>query len=239
MYTLYGMIIDKLRTRFTRVKEIYQKEGLVTLLKRIYAFLLCWFSYEKCTFYVHQQVFEHRNEADFMPRIQNFTCRIVETTQQLDELSKENFNLSLLNITQAYQVLERGAILTLIFVERELAYTGWTALTEEAKNIFNRYPYKVDFSNNEACTGGTWTNPKYRRQGLHHYGMYKRREYLLTKGIRKLRGISRISNTAVLGAHKKSLEQGVRRTYAKARYLRIGRVQFWKEIPIKSIHNDN
>jgi len=231
------MITSKLSTRFSKAKYIYKEEGLVTLLKRIFTFLL---SYENNTFYVSEVVLRKGNEADFLPTIRDFTCEIVETAQQLDKLSTNGFDLSLLDITKARQRLEKGAIVVLIFICRELAYTGWMALNEEAKNTINHYPYKVDFSNNEACLGGAWTNPKFRRQGLAIYGMYKRREYLLSKGINKVRSITQTNNTAMLGAQKTMAKKsGERRTYSKTRYTRVGRLKFWKEKPFKETENVN
>jgi len=58
-----------------------------------------------------------------MPKIKDFTFKIVETTQQLDELSNEGFDLSLLDINEARHRLEKGAIAFWVFVERELATT--------------------------------------------------------------------------------------------------------------------
>ena len=224
---------NKLSTRFTRAKEIYQKEGLVTLLKRIYASVM---SYENNRFYIYEEILKHGDEADFTPRINNFMHRTIETTQQLDELLNEGFDLSLLDIKQVRYRLEKGAILALIFVGCEIGWQGWVAMTEEAKDTFNHWPYKVDFANNEACRGGAWTNPKYRRQGLLLYGRYIRQEYLLSKGIRKTRGIIMTTNTAAVNSQSKSVD---RRIYATARYIRIFGLQFWKETPIKSIENND
>ena len=145
---------------FKRANEIYRNEGLVPLLKSIFASLI---SFENSTYYIYEVVLEHENEANVAPKIQNISFKVVETTQQLDELLKDGFDLSLLNITKARYRLQKGAVLALIFVERELGWQNWSATTEEAKNTFNNYPYKVDFANNEACRGGVWTNPKYRR----------------------------------------------------------------------------
>ena len=185
---------------------------------------------------VDEQVLEYRNQADFMPKIRDVSFKIVETTQRLDELSDEGFDLSLLDVTQACYRLEKGAIAALVFVERELAYRGWLALTEEAKNTFNRYPYKVDFSNNEACRGDAWTNPKYRRQGIYSYAVYKREALLMDRGIKKMRGIMLTNNSVAQIGHDKVGGFGI---CAKAHYLRIFGLQFWKETPIKSINNND
>ena len=232
--------MDRWKARFIRAKDIYQKEGLTTLFKMTVAFLLSSLRFGYGFYYVTEHVLEKRNEPDFTPKIKDFTFKIVETTQQLDELARDGFDLSLLDITEARYRLEKGAIVILIFVERELALRHWSALTEEAKNTFNRYPYKVNFTDNEACLGGAWTNPKYRRQGLGMYSLFKLDEFLMSKGIKKKRGITLINNIAMLRVHEITDEKiGERRIYAKARYLRIGRLQFWKETPLESVKNNN
>ena len=43
----------------------------------------------------------------------------------------------------------------LIFVGSELAHIGWIMMSEKGKNIFDRIPYKVDFSNKEATSTGS------------------------------------------------------------------------------------
>ena len=224
-------MINRLNTRFTRAKDIYKREGLVILIKATFAFLISCLSYGKYSFYVYEILVEKRNVADYMPEIKDITVKIVETKQQLDELLNDGFELSLLDIPQAHYRLEKGAIALLIFVECELAYRLWSAMTEEAKNTFNRWPYKVDFMNNEACDGEAWTNPKYRRQGINTYADYKLEEFLLGKGIRKMWRITLTNNIPIHKVHDK--REGSR-IYAKADYFRIGRMQFWKETPIES-----
>jgi len=227
---------NKLTTLFTNAKGVYEKEGLITLFRRTVAFLLHRLPFRHNSHYLVESVLKKRNEADFIPKIQNFTFKIIETTKQLDELSEDDFDLSFLDFTQARQRFEKGAMVFCIFVKRELAFKGWFAMTDEAKKTITPYPYKVDFVNKEACTGDAWTNPKYRRQGLYTYGFYQRQEYLIAKGVKKTRTITLVSNEAMIKAHDTI---GVRRKYAKARYLRIGRLQFWKETPIEATENNN
>jgi len=84
------IVKNKLSRLFTRLKEIYRQEGLVTLFRRIPAFLLYSLGFEYDSYYVIERMLEHRNEAYFLPKIKNFTYKIVETTQQLDELIKDD-----------------------------------------------------------------------------------------------------------------------------------------------------
>jgi len=224
MKTQLGIIIN-------RAKEIYRNDGLIPLLKNIFTSLI---SFEISSFYIYERTLIRGKESDFMPKIQNVTHKIVEIKQQLDELLNGGFDLSLLDITQAQRRLKKGAIASLIFIERELATTHWVALSEESKNTLNAYPYKVNFSNNEACAGGVWTNPKYRGQGLNIYSAYKKDEFLKEKGVTKQRLIVSSTNIAGQGATTKHGS----RLLAKARYIKVFGLQFWKETQIESTNND-
>jgi len=214
-----------------RTREIYQQKGLYTLFKRIFASVLSMLSYENSVFYIYVKIMQKRNGTDRIPNIQNVVHRIIETVEQLAELSNADYDLSQLDISQARYRLSRGAILYLLFVDRELAYKSWGALTEEAKKTFNRYPYKVDFEKNENCGGDAWTNPKYRRQGLAYYASYIAEQYVISRGATKFRSIVLSSNLAGQNSVAKTGNQLV----AKARYIRILGLQFWRERPVKSV----
>lgn len=69
-------------------------------------------------------------------------------------------------------------------------------MTEQAKTA----TVKVDFSNNEVCGGGAWTNPKYRRLGFHQYSAFKRRQFAFSKGKTVYRSDTPKWNTAAQGA---------------------------------------
>ena len=147
-----------------RVKNVLQSEGLVPLLRRGFAFLVDYFfKYE--TLYLYEYTMKERNEADFMPKVQNFTFQVVSTNQQANELAANGFDLRSFSI-YARRRLDKGAIAFCILIGRELVHIGWVAMTEEAKNTFEPFPYRVDFLNKEACTGGTITIPKYEGKGV-------------------------------------------------------------------------
>lgn len=225
----------KLYSIVNGAKEIFREEGLLTLIKRTFSFLVyviqSAISYENSVFYVYGRTLKVSDEANRMPRIQNFIHRMIETAEQLEEVRSEGFDLSLIDINQYRYRLAKGAVLSLIFVDHELACTSWSALTKEAKNTFNKYPYKVDFENGEVCGGATWTNPKYRRQGLNYYTQYKKEQYLISKGAVRNRTIVLSSNTA---SQRGTIKTG-NELVAKARYIRIFGLQFWREQPVKSI----
>ena len=218
---------NRLGALINRVKNIYQEEGLLTTIKKILTSVISVI-YTTSAYNVYVRTLTKDNEADRMPKIQNVTPRIVETIQQLDELYNQGFDLSLLDIDQYRYRLERGAIATFAFVDRELGFAGWGALSEEAKKSFTRYPFKVDFANNEALGGDAWTNPKYRRQGLHNYVAYKWDQFLISRGITKDRAIILSSN---ITSQRSTTKMGSK-LVARARYVCIFGLQFWRERPV-------
>lgn len=74
-----------------RARDVWQQEGLIPLLRRGFLLLArCFFQYG--TFYVYEHTIKERNEADFLPKIQNFTVQIVYTNQLADELAANGFD---------------------------------------------------------------------------------------------------------------------------------------------------
>jgi hypothetical protein len=121
----------------------------------------------------------------------------------------------------ARQALDKGAIAFCIFVEKELAHVSWVALTGEAKNTFDAIPYQVDFSEKEACTGGTFTLPKFRGKGLMTYGSFEKFKFLREHGTKILRNAVRVNNVA----SQRSYAKFNPKLYAKVRYVRF---LWWK-----------
>ena len=224
-------MIHLLSMLFTRARYIFETEGLAALLRRVPIFVFtylerCFFRYE--VFYLYEHTMKERNEADFTPKIQNFTFQIGSTNQQADELVKDGFTDIRQHGFHARRRLNKGAIAFCIFVGPELAHIGWVAMTEDAKSACYTLPYRVDFSNNQAYTSGTFTIPKYRGKGLMAYGFYQRFEFLRERGIRTSRNAVRVSNIA---SQKVNAKFGPK-INAKGRYLKILWWKFWKETPL-------
>jgi ribosomal protein S18 acetylase RimI-like enzyme len=190
-------------------------------LKRLAAFV---FQSYFCDLY--ESTLIERNEADFLPRIRNLTFHIVYTAQRLDELVSAGFDLAHSN-TETRSMLEQGAVVGLLFVDRELASMEWAATSEQANRAINIYPLKINFSQKEAYASGVWTNPKFRRNGLHIYVYYKVYDHLRNAGIATIRSIVATDNIAAQKAHDRFAPQEKR--YARAHYLRILGLQIWKE----------
>ena len=217
-----------MRTRFRRAKEIFQKEGIISLILRLIRFLFSQCRvYSRREYYLYERTLKELNEADFMPSIQDFTFKIVVSKEQADELDANGFELPE-NITKARHRLDKGAVAFCIFVDGKLAHIAWVALTEEAKNSFDSLPYLVDFSNSQACTGGIVTIPEYEGRRLMTYSSFKRYQFLKEKGIISLR--SAVSTDTL--ASNRVVSKVEHKLYGKGRYIRILWWKSWKETPI-------
>jgi len=216
-----------------RARQILQTEGLISLLRRGFSFVfssVVRFFFAHGNYYLYQHAtgnIRNLNEADFMPKIDNFTFKIISTNQEADELEADGLEFGSQAII-ARESLAKGGVAFCIFVGPELAHIGWVAMTEEARKAADGLPYCVDFRNGQACTGGTWTAEKYRGKGLMTYGYWKRFQYIGEKGVRTSRNAVDTSNIASQKVHARFNPK----IYAQARYLRILRWEFWKETPL-------
>jgi hypothetical protein len=209
-----------------RAKDVLRTEGLLPLLRRGFDFLARPF-FRYGTFYLYEYTVKGRSKAEFIPRLQNLIVHIVSTNQQADELAARGFDCRSCSV-YARRRLDKGAIAVCVFFKQELASIIWVALTKEAKKSVDSLPYRVDFANKEACTGGAQTIPKYRRQGMMTYTYYRLFQFLREQGITTSRNAVGSSNFA---SQKAQAKVG-RRIYARARYLRILWWQSWKETPL-------
>ncbi len=216
-----------------RARYILRQDGLLPLLKMGFVFLV-QYVFRYGTFYLYEGTIDESHEADFTPKIQNFTFHIVSTRQQADDLAAEGFDCRSYSIT-GMKRLDKRAVAFCILIGRELAHVTWVAMTQEAKNVIDPIPYSVDFSNKEVCAAGALTAAKYRRKGLMRYSHYKRLQFLRERGATRWRFAVGTRNTA---SQRVQASLG-NKIYAKARYLRILWWEFWRETPLMSGHADN
>jgi hypothetical protein len=235
-----------------RARGVYKQGGLGFLIKRGLAFIKI---YDRTQYYLCGCNVISRNESDFKPKIKDFEFRMVSSRRELDELIMQGFNIPFdhnntkhrpeklerlpgqwfvfpLSRIHAERLLDSGALAFFVFVERELAAMGWLALTRKAQARLPSYPYKVDFSNRQACIEASWTKPKFRRKGFHTYLIYMRQAFLMEKGVILARSLIATDNVASLRAHEKfSPEEKI---YGKASYFKIFGIRIWKETALKT-----
>jgi len=174
-----------------------------------------------------QEQLRKSTEADFLPRIDDFTLKIVSTNQEADELEAEGLEFRSQSINSR-KALDKEAVAFCVFVERELASICWVAMTQEAKNGLGEPPFRVDFSNNEVCHAECWTNPSYRGRGLAPYVDFKTAQFVDERGKVSERSVGRTSNIPSKRAYTK-LGPNIR---AEGRYLKILWWKSWKEKPM-------
>ncbi len=212
-----------------RANYILQTAGLIALLRRGFVFLAGHlFRYRD--YYLYEHTLKDRNEADFLPKVRDFTFKIIATSPQADEMAAAGLDFRSHSM-EIGRCLEKGAVGFLFFINGELAHIGWLATSQAAKDSFDPNPYRVDFAAKQGCTGGSWSNPKYRGKGLMVYGYFKRFEFLREQGIKTSRNGVETGNIASQKAHARFGPK----VYARARYLKVFDWKSWKETPVTGI----
>jgi hypothetical protein len=210
-------------------KRIYRTEGLLQLVRRGVAFLL-WRVFEYRRYYLYADPIDHLrdlSEADFLPRIDGFTVKVVSSNEEADELEASGLQFRA-QFPTARRSLDSGAVAFCLFVGDTLAHIGWAAFTREGQKSIGEPPYVVDFSNREACSGGSWTHPEYRRLRLRRYSRFMMLRHLLDRGIRTKRAvIARGNIPPQQGRHEYP-----RGPQGEGRYLRVLWWKSWKERPL-------
>jgi len=213
-----------------RAKTILQSEGFIPLVRRGFSFVtrrLFW--YENYYLYVIdiQRRLKETSEVDFLPRVEDFTLKIICTNREADELEAEGFEFRS-QVINARHRLDNRAIAFCAFVGQELANIVWVAMTQEAKDALDELPFRVDFSNNEYCHSDNWTNPKYRGRGLAPYVVLKAEQFAVERGKVVNRSVARTNNVPSNRAFAK-LGPNIP---GQARYLKILWWKYWKEKPL-------
>jgi len=211
-----------------RAGEVLREEGIGSVLKRGLPIVKSWF-FEYENYYLYEHILEDGNEADFLPKVKNFTFNIVSSNEEADALAQSTGVDFRKHFIDSRKRLEKGAIAFCVFIDGEAAHTGWVALNEEARKSVDSLPYKIDFENGEACTGGTGTLTKYRGKRLMVYGYFKRFQFLREKGVKISRNAVDVKNIASQRVHAKFNH----RIYARARYLKILWWKSWQELPVR------
>jgi hypothetical protein len=191
------MFFDRNKEALRRALLTLRKEGVIPFIK-----LFGHYVFNKTNYCIYEHTMKGRDEADFLPGIENITMQIISSNPEADILASacDDFREY---ITNARHALDKGAIAFCFFIGGEFAHAGFVAFTEEAKNSFDPAPYRVDFSNREACTGGTFTRPKFRGKGLMKYGYFKRFQFLYEKGIKISRNAVKANNIISQSVHAK------------------------------------
>lgn len=210
------------------MKYVYHYHGRRRLVYLIFYFLVRRL-FVRGQYYLLAHQISDKIEGNYLPRIKEYTYEIVTNLEEADRLVSRGCDFYSTSIN-ARERLKKGSIACCVLVGTDIVNIGWIALSEEAKNTWNPFPYRVDFQHGEACSGGAETLPEFEGKGLMTYGLYKRLELLREKGIKKSHAITEVSNAASLKVQSKLSYK----KYARVHYLKILWWQYWKETPLNS-----
>jgi len=221
--------MNRLINLSTRARQIYQDEGFVSLLRRGFAFVCSYFFFYRVyyLFVCDLRNLRQLNEADLLPALQDYSIKIVTTSQEAAQLEANGCDFRS-HDPGAFRMLNSGAIAFCIFSGHELASIGWAATTQSAQNAIGEQPYHVDFSNSEAYSGRFWTSPKHRHKGLATHITLILYTYLRKNGTQVGRTMAEIGNDVTM---RICTNTGFN-VHARGSYLRVFRWKSWRERPL-------
>jgi hypothetical protein len=215
-----------IREYWNRARYILQSEGAIPLLKRLFAYLSSQI-FCRGEFYVRYHFVGELDEADFLPRVKDFSFKLTTSNEAADELAEQvGFDFRE-QIPRARRRLDAGAVAFCIFMQNRLVHISWIGFSQEEQRTMNSQPYKVNFSQNQACLGAAETDPRYRGLGLMAYACFQRHQYMKEHGITTAIGIDETDNIAIYKIHSRLPSK----IYTKARYMKLLWWQYWKETP--------
>ena len=194
-----------LKNAFIRARQVLRSEGPLSLARRTAAYVRLrsrrLYFKRDCYLYRHHVI--ARESARYLPRLDSYELRILESEEQADELAAEGYEDFRLRFLASSRNLLLGAVGVLVFVDKKIVHMGWVAMDFRAQPCADPLPLRVAFDDGEACTGGTYTVPEYRGKGLMGYGYYERFEYLRSKGYKFTRNTVETHNVASQRVHAK------------------------------------
>jgi hypothetical protein len=207
-----------------RARYILENEGAISLLRRTFSYLASHiFFYDE--YYLLRLSTGELNEADFLPRTEDFTFKLINSNEVADDWAKQTGFDFREQILHARRHLDAGAIAFCTFVPNCLASIIWAGFNQKAKDSLQQEPYNVNFSERQGCMAGGETAPQYRGERLNAYAWFRMIQYMKEQDITMLIGL--VGTDKLFKLHTKF----PMKIYAKARYVKFLRWQYWKETP--------
>ena len=223
------MFSDRMGVLFRRSKEILQRDGLISFIKRVFLFSVRSFSYGN--YYIYEKKLNETNDFEFKSKIQNVTLKIISTTDQIGEVSNEGFDFSFYsNIGNFKERFNKEAILFCVFIGRDIAHASWVAMKKKS-NMDPILLLSIKDWQKKASIGPSITNPKYRGLGFYPYTLCKICEYL--------KGENKQSVNITTSKHNTPSMKGISKAgfgiSGEARYLKLLFLEFLNEKPTKGV----
>ncbi len=176
-------------------------------------------------FNVSEFVLTEFGDMSQTPPVAGLEVHVVECEDDAGRLARGGYEDFRLAIGASRRRLESGVVAFCVYVGSEVAHIGWVALSEQAKPSVDPLPYKVVFDDGEACTGGTFTMPKFRGRNLMACGYYERFGYLRERGYVSSRNAVAVTNVASQKAHARFTPT----VHGVGRYTKLLWRTLWKE----------
>jgi hypothetical protein len=145
------------------------------------------------------------------PKLENVETHFILSIEHLERLMKEGYDFDFysdLDIDK--NMLNNGAILVGVFVNKEMAYRGWLALNKESAYMLAPYLSKIEFVD-QSISEKSATNPEYQGKGIFTFAFAQKCAYAQQSGKPKLQGSVDKGNLAV---HKVMEKLGGRIVYS-------------------------
>lgn len=175
--------------------SLVEAEGQSGLIKVIKYIAINFFRYSKVV--VYETDLTNISTSDIaVPQIENMELIIITSEDQLKKLQEKDYDFSFYPNLKVDKIrFKMGACLITIFINRDLAFKDWLALTRES--VYKLGPFiKCLIYDGQAVGDAAETNPKYRGQGLFHYATANKIRYAHQMGKSKLLAFVESDNTA-------------------------------------------
>lgn len=142
-----------------RIIYTLRKKGVAALLLEI-----CFFILNNIYTRGFYNIYEVKLPLKEVPcfDIGNAYIILIKTTEEFEKYNKDNFDFKGMFFRDR---LKKGAIAFCIFINKQLVHVTWITFNEQAKDVVDPIPFKVDFYAKEVCSGASFTDPNQRGKG--------------------------------------------------------------------------
>lgn len=210
---------------FQRGIYVLQKEGLGSFLGQFFSYLTGFF-YRRGSYYIYEKPLSKKEQFTFTSKLAKVEVKIITTLEEFKQLGSKGYDFKAMLFKER---LKKKAVAFCAFVNKELAHVTWVAFNEEAKNEVDNMPFKLKFQAKEACSGASFTNPKFRGKGLLSYIYAVIFPYLVQRGINKDKYTIKVNNIP----SQKAMNKFNHVIIGQGHYLKILWWEFWREEPVK------
>lgn len=183
---------------FRRLKRHAHREGFSGCLRVAFGHVAAWRARLLSTrkYYIYRYPVPRVDDLIPTPRVDGPEIKFVTCNTDVDRLVDEGYEDPRVVLRYAERRIRAGAVGCLAYVDKEFASAGWIAFCEEAMATYDDLPYAVDFERGEACTGGSWTERRFRGLGLYAYVFGHELRYIRGHGRTVCRNSIAVNNVA-------------------------------------------